>query len=212
MTEPAASDKKPTEQTLVIQSTFWGYVIDRGARARWWADKGEGIAALASLVFGAGAFLMWLMPGSTSAAEMLPFRLAVTAVFFAIAGMLYLVAKKGLSTETHVDMNVRVIRVVRRNRGDEAVIVDAVDFDAVENLVFVDGAFGLRPPALALEVNPAGEIVQIAHGTMEELEMLKAQIEADLQPLAPQDKKERASRSKGKGLIAEPLNAAFGDI
>lgn len=123
--------KTGSRDVIVVNDTFWGYIIGPGSRQRWRASQGEAVAVMVSLVFGGFAFSQWIAPGQVGGVDLLPFKLAGTAIFFLFAAMLYLMAKKGMSSETQIDLQEREIRIVRRNRADESMTLESYPFNMV---------------------------------------------------------------------------------
>lgn len=117
-----------------VTDNFWGYIIAPGKQVRARAELGEGLATIGSILFGTIAFAQWLLPGSSADPILIPFKLAITAVFFVGAGLLYSMAKRGLVSETQVDLHEREIRLVRRNRSDESLTLASCRFDDVERI------------------------------------------------------------------------------
>ncbi len=70
-----------------VTDTNWGYIIRPGENALMRAAYGEMAASFAGVLLGMGAYGLWLLPNATDAADLLPFRIAGTVVFFVTAAL-----------------------------------------------------------------------------------------------------------------------------
>lgn len=191
-----------------VSDTFWGYIIGPGERARQRAGIGEILAVLGSLAFGGIAFAQWLLPASNTDPLVMPFKIGVTAVFFLISAMLYLMAKKGLTLETQIDLHEKEIRVVRRNRSDESVTLENYRFDQV---TAIDSARSRGKFLLnQLNVGVAGSMSPVVLATAPEsaLAPVASRIRADLG--LPEEKRTAAPKSvfaRGRNSVRTALFA-----
>lgn len=178
---------------LELIENFWGYIVAPGRGMRVRADLGEGIATIGSLLFGTVAFAQWLMPGVNSHPDLIPFKIGITAVFFVIAGLLYSMAKRGLSSETQIDLHEREIRVVRRNRSEESITLTSCRFDDVDRLEIkrTPGAFMLS--SLYVFTRYDDPPIQIATSSEIVLEPILDRIMNDISP-QPERRKPSAKR------------------
>lgn len=171
-----------TGEYFTVTDTFWGYVIGPEQRARQRAGLGEMLAVAASLAFGGIAFAQWLLPGSNSDPILVPFKIGVTAVFFVLSGMLYLMAKKGLTSETQIDLHEHEVRIVRRNRGNESVTLETYSFAQVRDVQVRRPKRRLMLADLCLDLKGAAAPVVLASAPEAELEATAARLRADALP------------------------------
>lgn len=120
-----------------IGETYWGLIVRRGSAAQDRAALGEIAATLGCVFFGIMAYSNWLLPGRILETEVLPFKIAGTAVFFMFAGFLYLIARRGLHFEAQIDTKRRQFRIVRRNREGAASLVESYPFEEIERVYLV---------------------------------------------------------------------------
>ncbi len=93
-----------------------------------------------------------------------------------------MMAKKGLSSETQIDLHERTVRIVRRNHGDESVTLESVNFDNIES-VFIKRAQGsILIFNLCILPRASRTPLVIAIGSRHELEDLRDRIFGDLRP------------------------------
>jgi len=172
--------RRGSEEYFNVVDTFWGYIVGPPGQARRRASLGESLAMIGSLAFGGIAFSLWLLPGSTTDTALMPFKIGATAVFFVIAGLLYLMAKKGLSSEVQIDLHEREIRVVRRNCSDESVTLEAHSFDLVQDIAVKRSRRNLLWSALGVDVLGATGPIVLATAPERELTALFARLGEDL--------------------------------
>ena len=106
---------KRQRAALSISETVWGYTISRGGSARTRANMGELAAIAGCLFFGAASFGQWLLPDAALGAQVLPFKISSTIMFFVFSALLYLIARRGLTVEAQVDIKRQKLSLVRRN-------------------------------------------------------------------------------------------------
>ena len=162
----------------------WGYIVRKGAKARRRAAIGEMAALAGCMLFGAGAFLQWLAPGSATSAEMLPFKLGATVFLFALSAVLYFVARNGLGQEIHVDTMRGLIRIVRRNQQGEPSLLGSYPFCEVASVFAKRNKAPFMPDHLFMQPRGASDAIEITCGPSKELEQLLERIRADLQARA----------------------------
>ncbi|MGB5558461.1 MAG: hypothetical protein WBN04_10675 [Paracoccaceae bacterium] len=117
-----------------VSETDWGYIIRPGDQALTRAAYGEMAASFGGVLLGMSAFGLWLIPGTNGSADLVPFKLGATVIFFVGAAFLYLIARRGLCQEVHIDLVRRVLRTARRNRHGNATPVWAVPIAEVESV------------------------------------------------------------------------------
>ena len=74
---------------------------------------------------------LWILPGATSAAELLPFKLVLSGVFFLVGVSLIQLCNDRDRVEIQVDREGQEIRAVRQGRDGRSVVVAAVPFSKV---------------------------------------------------------------------------------
>ena len=190
-----------SNDAILVEETFWGYVIGPGTAVRNRARRGEVIAASGALFFCGIAFIPWLAGGAAALSnpDLMPFRIAITAIFFAIGGLMYLMAKKGMIPETQVDLHEKEIRVVRRNRGQESVTLRAVGFDEIADLTTARAPGSFLYGSLCLDLKDSKEALVIATGPDRLLDSLRTRVMNDIRP-----KSTRAKRPEGFATTPRP--------
>ena len=170
---------------LGVSGTSWGYVIRPCEDVLVRAAYGEMAALFFAVLTGMGAYGLWLIPGSNSAPELVPFKIAGMVVFFVIAGMLYMIARRGLCQEVHVDLKRRELRVARRNRKGRAT-VSVVSMDDVERVYLQRAKAALLRNRLCLKLLDQSAPMEVAEGSEAELAPLLQRLALDLNKL-PRD-------------------------
>ncbi len=169
-----------------LVGTNWGYVIKPSETMLVRAAYGEMIALFFAVLTGMAAFGLWVIPGSHDTAELIPFKLAGTAIFFVIAGMLYLIAQRGLCHEAHVDLRRRELRTARRNRHGRATPVCAATMDEVERVYLQRSKASLLRSRLCVEFAGQALIMEVAEGSEAELAPILQRLAIDLNKI-PRD-------------------------
>ena len=209
---PKAVDFATDEDSLAVNDTFWGYVVGPSQSVRARARRAETMAVFGALFFCGIAFVPWVLPASQNSAnaELLPFRIAVTAIFFAIGGLLYLMAKKGMTPETQVDLHEKEFRIVRRNRGQESVTLNAYSFDQVSDIVVARAPGNFMFANLCLQLNGGQISVVIATGPERLLADLKVKITSDMRPVEARTKRPEPFATTPRPSAARP--SIFGGV
>ena len=187
-----------------VNETFWGYVIGPSDAARTRARRGETMAVFGALFFFGIAFLPWLLGTNSQNADLMPFRIAVTAVFFAIGGLMYLMAKKGMALETQVDLHEKEFRVVRRNRGQESVTLKSYGFDQIAEMQTSRAPGHFMLGNLVLRLSGGEAPVVIASGSEAALEHLKEKILVDMRPEAARTKRPQTFAVTARPEVERP--------
>lgn len=165
-----------------VTETYWGYVI------RWdaaWSSRAlliERMCAISGMALMIVGCAHWLFPEVHAAVDSAENRF-YSSIGLGVAGLVFLwVAARGLSRETQVDMSLRCVRVVVRNRRGHVRIEKTVPFDKIRS------AFVKRPEmpggaaALYLRLTDGRNIVRIAQGQEGTLEALNRRMTHDLGP------------------------------
>jgi len=205
--KPEAGTSEPSE-SVRIDETFWGYVIGPGRGAVRRADKGEGLAAICSMIFMILAFALWLAPGAQGSPLLLTFKIATTVVFFFIAAKLYLMAKRGFLSEVQVDLNENELRVVRRNRGNESVTLESYPFRDIGK-VYVEkasGAFMLHH--LYAKPIRSSRPVLLATGPERVLEAMQLKLRNEIRPRGVTERPEPLAKLAQR-VTSRPVKTAF---
>ena len=153
-----------------VGETFWGYIIHKGKASRDRAAIGEVAATAGSAFFGLLAYGQWLLPGMINDTDVLPFKIAGTTVFFMFAGLLYLIARRGLSSEVHVDVKRRQLRTVRRNREGVASLMEKFGFADISSVYMIRSKSPFAPNRLLVQPASRRLPILVASGPASELE------------------------------------------
>ncbi len=174
-----------SKSTVNVNETFWGYVISKGGLAPILAASGELAATVGCIVFGFAAYAHWLLPGSTFGAQLLPFKIASTIMFFVFAILLYLIAHRGLMSEVQIDVKQREVRLVRRNREGASVELDKFEFARVNSVYMKRTQPDAPSNQLFFEVMGRRAPIWVAMGTAREIESLMIRIREDVRTRKP---------------------------
>ena len=147
-----------------VTDTEWGYIIRPGENALMRAAYGEMAASFVAVLLGLSAYGLWLLPNSTDVAALLPFKIAGTAIFFVMAAMLYLIARRGLCYEVHVDLQRKVLRTARRNRHGRATAVRSVPISEIESVFLQRAQTGFMRSRLCVRVTGERGLTEVAVG------------------------------------------------
>ncbi len=188
-----------------LVGTNWGYVIRPCENVLVRAAYGEMTAVFFAVLTGMAAYGQWLIPGSNASAELIPFKIAGTVIFFVIAGMLYLIARRGLCHEVHVDLKQRELRTARRNRRGRATPVSAVAMDDVERVFLQRAKASLLRSRLCVKLAGQTALMEIAEGSEAELAPILQRLALDLNKL-PQ---EAAVQRPSAAPIEQRIPTAF---
>ena len=164
-----AGKSKKEYATYSVAETDWGYVFGSGPSVAVAASIGEVVAVVGAIAFGAMAYLQWLLPGTTSDPEMVPFKAVGTIIFFMVAAMLYLMARNGLLKETHIDFKNRVVSVVRRNRESVGTVEKEYRFDQIKRVYLARNKSGNRIARMYIEPK-IGPAIMVARGPNDEMQ------------------------------------------
>lgn len=167
-----------------VTDTNWGYIIRPGENALMRAAYGEMAASFAGVLLGMGAYGLWLLPNATDAADLLPFRIAGTVVFFVTAALLYLIARRGLCYEVHVDLQRRVLRTARRNRHGRATPIRSVPIAEIESVYLQRAQASFMRNQLCVRIAGERGQTQVAVGSEAELAPILQRMTPDLRKQA----------------------------
>ncbi len=153
-----------------VGETFWGYIIHKGKASRDRAAIGEVAATAGSAFFGLLAYGQWLLPGMAGNATVLSLKIGATTVFFMFSGLLYLIARRGLSSEVHVDVKRRQLRTVRRNREGVASLMEKFGFADISSVYMIRSKSPFAPNRLLVQPASRRMPILVASGPASELE------------------------------------------
>lgn len=205
--KPEAESFEPSE-LVHIDETFWGYVIGPGRRAVKRADKGEGLAAICSMVFMILAFALWLAPGAQSTPLLLTFKIGTTVVFFFIAAKLYLMAKRGFTSEVQIDLNENELRVVRRNRGNESVTLERYAFRDIGKVYVEKAAGAFMVHHLYVKPIRSSRPVLVATGPERVLDEMRLKLRNEIRPRGVSERPEPLAKLAQR-VTSRPVKTAF---
>lgn len=169
-----------------VTETYWGYVIRSETSWSTRARLIERVSAAAGIALLTLAFGHWLFPGLLGAAKIQPPQLASSAGM-GVAGLALLwVAGRGLSRELHVDLSLRSLRQVVRNRNGRTRIDRVVPFDAVESAFVRRSSWPGGAARLFLRLKEGGKLLHVASGRQPTLEVLNARMSQDVKPVRVQ--------------------------
>lgn len=165
-----------------LTETYWGYVIRSDST---WSTRAvliERMAAVTGAVFLMVAAAHWMLPEvRTGVLDTAEGRLA-SSIALGISGMIFLwVSGRGLCHELQVDMTLRCLRKVVRNRNGRTRVEMMVSFDDIAS------AYVRRPEiagaSAALYVrSKAGKVMRVATGSAATMEVLNLRLTDDVRP------------------------------
>ncbi len=174
------SGGRKNKAAVNISEANWGYIIRAGIPARSRASFGELAALAGCIIFGFFAFGLWTMPGSTSSAELFPIKIGITVVFFVISAWLYLMARRGFTTEVQIDIKRQEVRLAQRNREGESSLVERFGFEEIDSVYMKRTKSEFSNDHLFLNLREAHAAVPVASALTVELEPLLERLRVDL--------------------------------
>ncbi|MGC9370598.1 MAG: hypothetical protein ACP5DX_13755 [Paracoccaceae bacterium] len=169
-----------------VTETYWGYVIRSETNWSTRARLIERVSAAAGVALLTLAFGNWLAPDLLAMANIRSPQVASSAGM-GVAGLaLVWVAGRGLSRELHVDLTMRSLRQVVRNRNGRTRIDRVVPFSAIESAFVRRASVPGGAARLYLRLKEGGKLLHVASGRQATLEVLNARMSQDLKPVLVQ--------------------------
>lgn len=166
-----------------LTETYWGYVIRSDSNFSTRAALIERVSAITGLTFLVLAGGHWVFPELHASVDGIEVRTAST-IAPALVGLIFLwISGRGLSHELQVDMTLRCLRQVVRNRNGRSRIEKLVPFDQV------DMAYVKRPEAagaaarLVVRLKDSKVEVQMATGQLSTMQALNERMSRDIRPV-----------------------------
>jgi len=200
----AGADRR---NAVCLSGTKWGYIIRPGENTLVRAAYGEMAASFVAVLLGMAAYGLWLIPGSSAAADLVPFKIAGTVIFFVMAGMLYLIARRGLCYEVHVDLKRRMLLTARRNRRGRATPVSAVPIAEVESIFLQRAKSSFLRSRLCARIKGESALIELAEGTDEELSPLLQRLTLDLSSQIVRTPESMQSKGSAKSRVPSAFAA-----
>lgn len=188
------SGGRKNKAAVNISEANWGYIIRAGIPARGRASLGELAALTGCIVFGFFAFGLWTMPGSTSSAELFPIKVGITVVFFVISAWLYLMARRGFTSEVQIDTKRQEVRLAQRNRDGESSLLERFGFDEIDSVFMKRTQSMHSTDHLFLNLRSKHAPVPVASALAVELEPIMERLRSDF----------RGSSSKAANVDKNP--------
>jgi len=165
-----------------VTDTYWGYVVRSETNWSTRARLVERVSAAAGVALMSLAFSNWLAPGLLKVAN-IQAPPAASSAGMAVAGLALLwVAGRGLSRELHVDLTMRSLRQVVRNRNGRTRIDRVVPFHEIESAFVRRAAMPGAAARLYLRLKDGGKLLHVASGRQATLEVLNKRMSQDLKP------------------------------
>ncbi len=165
---------------VTVTDTESGYIVRPGTTVLIRAAYGEMAASFTAVLLGMAAYGLWLLPTANDTEALLPFRLGGTVVFFVMAGMLYLIARRGLCCEVQIDLTRRVLRTARRNRHGRATPIRDIAIADVESVFLKRDKSGFLRSKLCVRIAGDRGLTEVAGGLEAELAPLLQRMTKDL--------------------------------
>lgn len=173
------------KSTISVGETTWGYIIGQGVAARRRAGIGELLAVFGCLFFGTVAFGQWLIPDSAYSDGALGLRISGTIMLFVFASLLYLMARRGLSVECHVDTKRDMVRLVRRNREGGTMIWSSFAFSEIGSVFIKRSKSNETVDKMYMRPKSMDTAILVATGASWQLEPLLDRVQRDLRRQMP---------------------------
>jgi len=173
---PDSPQPSPVVKVSKAQS---GYSISKGGPARQRADMGELVATGGCLFFATLSLGHWLVPQATVGAEILPYQISGTILFFGISALLLIIARRGLTSEVQIDTERKVLRVVRRNRKGAITVMSHMRFAEIGSVYIKRSKSEDIANQMFVRSKPGAMAILIASGPAHELEPLLGRLQND---------------------------------
>lgn len=190
--------------------TYWGYIIRANK-----ADRSRAILLQWVTGFTGGALLLavlglWVMPGSAVSADVLGYKLGLSAVIMALGLLMVRYASNGTHYEIQVDPTRMELREALRNNQGKARIMNRIKFEDMD-AVYIDRSEGVYKKArLMVRMAAAPVVIVVACDFEEHLTQMHERLAAHILGAAAQTpaRPNRGFKFKdAAGVIAAPIAA-----
>ncbi len=167
-----------TNEGVALNDTYWGYVIHNDDKASALVMSMQIGATVVGAAFLLAAVGLWVLPSAIVSSGDIELT-AIASAFFAVMGGLFLrYASRGTEVEIQVDTNSKELREVVRNRAGRPSLLAIWPFDAFGGL-FIDRSRA-EQSALMLRLRNTSTVVEIARGSLKEVEALRDRLGRDM--------------------------------
>lgn len=180
MFEDVTSLRNATVPQLVVQGTDVGYDVRTRTPFGDRAELIERVAAIAGLALVAMA-LAGLYVGRAYSMHGLGNSHLIAGAVLLTGGVAYLwISARGMRHQTSFDLAKRELHYVARNRLGTTRSLRSVSFDEITESFITSAAAADQPAKLFVRVGPGDDLIEVARGSEDELDLLRDRIERDL--------------------------------
>jgi hypothetical protein len=168
--------------TLRISETYWGYIVRERA-----PEQDRHLLRNSILIF-LGAVLMvvglgqWILPGSLLTTDVLPIKMALTAVLMSMGLGCFHSVQGPRHVEVQVDTSLRELRVVERDRRNTSHLIQRVLMRDIDSAYVKRGVTQVAGGHLLLTLANSDDPLHLASGSERELRLLHDRLRHDLRP------------------------------
>lgn len=185
--KPSRATSRRTRATIARHAASWGYRVTRARVARVSADFVESVLTLVGAVSVMLTAGLWLLPGTSFAAEVIGIKLGLS-MLIGLGGLALLqISRRGLNRELQVDRSRRQLRLVWRNRRGETRLHTPIEFDEVGSMFVRRHPLAGRMAHLFVRIDGQSEPLELFFGAEAEMEALWKNLKVELRS-APEAK------------------------
>lgn len=178
--EDVTSVRNATVPQLVVQGTDVGYDVRTRTPFGDRAELIERVAAIAGLALVALA-LAGLYVGRSYSVHGLGGAHMVAGAVLLTGGVAFLwISARGMRHQTSFDLSKRELHYDVRNRLGTTRALRSVSFDQITESFIISADSADLPAKLYVRIGPGDDLIEVARGSEEELDLLRDRIERDL--------------------------------
>lgn len=198
MTQSSDSPATAPQPCLSMFDVYSGYVLTQGHNAlqsvvMW--ERIMRVLAWAAILLTAA---LWLAPGATLAAEVVPLKLVLSAVLLGMAAMLLWSARTRPQYEAQIDLIHGELRQVMRAASGLETLMLRVDFDRITGLYLRPNHAVPQASCLYLELQGIDEPLLLGVGETSALAIVHQRLTGDLAQARTMPRPPRAPHDDGK--------------
>lgn len=129
----AAVSKSPKLSTVMHT---WGYSIQASDQTSYWARLAQALAGGTAFVSAGIAVGIWIFHSPDMGPELLPFKMAFTAMLVLVSVLGLWFATQGTDYELQLDTKKRELREVLRNNKGQSIVVRRLNFSDISSVIF----------------------------------------------------------------------------
>lgn len=121
---------------LSMSMHTWGYSIQTNDQTGYWARLAQALAGGTAFVSAGVAVGIWIFHSPDMGPELLPFKMAFTAMLVLLSVLGLWFATQGTDYELQVDSKNRELREVLRNNKGQSIVVRRLSFKDISSVIF----------------------------------------------------------------------------